>query len=145
MPQSFRKHIQRQGLEAKALTTNSEPAPWQSLVGSLQSYWQWAGALAAKVCCFTGLMCPEQYQHDGDTVTQTSLIYSRIAFDLRLGIHKHQPLLLSSQFLLITAVSKSSLGLDDKGIGPNLSISLTLSSIDRVGLSFLLGACQNLK
>lgn len=51
------------------------------------------------------------YQHDGDTVIQTSLIYPRITLHLRLGIHKYPPLLLSAQFLPITAAEKHPLGL----------------------------------
>lgn len=144
MPQCSRKHIQRQSLEAQS--NGNEPSAYSTAMpGPLMSYWKWAVTLAAKVCWTTGLMCPEQYQHDGDAVTQTSLIYSRIALDLRLGIHKHPPLLLSSQFLPITAARKSPLGLGVKGIGPNLRISLTSFSTDHGGLSFLLGGCQNLK
>ena len=90
MPQCFRKYIQRQSLEAKS-NDNQPSACSIAMPGSLKkSYWNWAVTLAAKVCCTTSLTFPGQYQHDGDTVTQTCLIYSRIALDLRLGIHKHQ-------------------------------------------------------
>lgn len=82
MPQCSRKHIQRQSLEAQS--NGNEPSAYSTAMpGPLKSYWKWAVTLAAKVCCTTGLMCPEQYKHDSDTVTQTSLIYSRIALDLR--------------------------------------------------------------
>lgn len=113
--------------------------PWLSEV-----FWQWASPRVAKVTCTIGLMCPRQNQHDGDTVTQWHkqfLCFLELHSTWGLvGIHKHPPLLLSFQILLITAANKSPLGLDVKGIDPNQK-----SSADHAGLGVLLGECQNLK
>lgn len=79
----------------KAMTTNPVPDPCNP--GSVMSFWQWVASLIAEVYCTIGLMCPKQYQCDGDTVTKTVLMYSGTALDMWLGIHKNPLLLLSSQ------------------------------------------------
>lgn len=116
------------------MTTNPVPAPLQPPLSAI--FLVMGSISGCQGLLYIRLMCPEQHQHDGDTVTQTVLMYSRNALDVRLGIHKNPCLLLRSQ-LHITAASKCPLGLDTK------EYVHFLPPTDHARLGFFLRGCRN--